>query len=467
MRSSAWPRSARRAPSSTVRSPKSARGGARSGHRGDHPGAAAAQAAARTGSARIPPGGRGLDPCARLGVDVGTIVQGPDTVPIESCNSFASWRIPPMHFLPRAPFSAASAQLGPPGGARNAGKAADNVSASPARPPWGIHAFFTSARVASARRSRRPNGGCGFLALAGHSEQENDGNHRRSNVFGPSDPARGRRRHRRKCVGGGAGAARADRREDRPDPPPRRARTFPPARRTSPSSSPSTSATLARIRSRALAASAADCWASRARPRLRRRTGARAACYQVPAEPGGPAHPAPGGAGPARIGRRRRGARFATCRASPVPISTPMPPTAGPRCSCPMRGRTPISSSGKSTSCGRSCTTRSPRASPGAWRASAAFATAQRITRGIDRTSSAIDVLGTWLMPGFRGPLHGGHAPAGWRAPFPRGGPFLAGVARLGHGLVPGSTPSTPGATSSGCAPSCGRPGPDGRTRCR
>ena len=128
-----------------------------------------------------------------------------------------------------------------------------NVSASPRRPhPSAIYAFFTSARVAGARRSRRPYGGCGLLAVAGRSEQENDGNHRRSEHLRPADPARGRRRHRRHRAGGGTGGAREDRGEDRPHPPPRRL-LGPPRRRDVPRPvrHPRPRAALSRIRPRA------------------------------------------------------------------------------------------------------------------------------------------------------------------------------------------------------------------------
>lgn len=66
----------------------------------------------------------------------------------------------------------------------------------------------------------------------------------------------------------------------------------------------------------------------------------------------------------------------------------------------------------------------------------AAFETARRVVRGVYRDVVRADVLGTWLMPRFRA-RYATAAPvllsgAGLRAPRE----FMAGVGRLGHGLV-------------------------------
>ena len=66
----------------------------------------------------------------------------------------------------------------------------------------------------------------------------------------------------------------------------------------------------------------------------------------------------------------------------------------------------------------------------------AAFATAQRITRGVYRDVIRHDLLGTWLMPRFRARYTAATperlAGGSFRAPKE----FMAGVGRVGHGLV-------------------------------
>ena len=66
-----------------------------------------------------------------------------------------------------------------------------------------------------------------------------------------------------------------------------------------------------------------------------------------------------------------------------------------------------------------------------------AFDLARRINRGIYREVIRRDVLGNWLMPRFReryaGPRRGG---CRGRPIFRTPREFIAGVGRLGHGLV-------------------------------
>ena len=67
----------------------------------------------------------------------------------------------------------------------------------------------------------------------------------------------------------------------------------------------------------------------------------------------------------------------------------------------------------------------------------AAFATAQRITRGVYRDVIRHDLLGTWLMPRFRARYAARHARAAGGRQLPRAeGILMAGVGRVGHGLV-------------------------------
>jgi hypothetical protein len=92
-----------------------------------------------------------------------------------------------------------------------------------------------------------------------------------------------------------------------------------------------------------------------------------------------------------------------------------------------------------------------------------AFELARRINRGIYRDVVRNDVLGTWLMPRFRDRYTdaeprriGGET---FRAPRE----FMAGVGRLGHGLVRSTTRSRWRASGTSSA----TPAPGGRTTCR
>lgn len=66
-----------------------------------------------------------------------------------------------------------------------------------------------------------------------------------------------------------------------------------------------------------------------------------------------------------------------------------------------------------------------------------AFETARRINRGVYRSALRHDVLGTWLMPGLRARYAGPQPRRLGDAPLPSApAEFVAGVARLGHGMV-------------------------------
>jgi hypothetical protein len=68
--------------------------------------------------------------------------------------------------------------------------------------------------------------------------------------------------------------------------------------------------------------------------------------------------------------------------------------------------------------------------------ADAAFALARRITRGIYRDAIRHDLLGTWLMPRFRERYTAAEPRRLGAAPTRTPREFMAGVGRLGHGLV-------------------------------
>jgi hypothetical protein len=158
-------------------------------------------------------------------------------------------------------------------------------------------------------------------------------------------------------------------------------------------------------------------------------------CYQVPAVPGAPRYLL-------RVGRTR---------------PTPRSPAWGalrdlPRTSCPHVDSRPVDTRSEvlvpnslsdsnlmlgqiqvlwalthNAAASRLAETRSP---------AAAFALAQRLTRAIYRDVVRNDLLGTWLMPRFRA-RYATRTPerlAGGDLATPR--EFMAGVGRLGHGLV-------------------------------
>ena len=176
-----------------------------------------------------------------------------------------------------------------------------------------------------------------------------------------------------------------------------------------------------------------------ARPRadLRRRAEARRLLLPGAARGRRPRATCSGSAGRGRPRPRRPGAPRATCRAPPARASTPARSRPAPRCWC--RTASPIRTccSARCRRSGRSCTTPSPRRSPrpGAPRPPSSLAAAHQprhLPRG-DPPRRARHLADAALPR----PLRRRDAAAPRRQPSSaRRAEFMAGVGRLGHGLV-------------------------------